>query len=232
METSAPQLGHKTGLKFFKKDFYMVTAPWWMRRLFPGCTWDFKTGEKTIYLSFDDGPHPEITPFVLQELKKYDAKATFFCIGDNVRRYPEVYQQIIEAGHTVGNHTMHHINGWKSTDEAYLDDIKQAGVYIRPGLFRPPYGRIKRSQVKKLTAGTGKDEQVYQIIMWSVLAGDWDVTITPQKCLERVKNAVYPGCIIVFHDSEKANGRMRYALPGVLQHFSKLGYSFKAMPPA
>lgn len=202
----------------------MVTAPWWLRRLFTGCSWDVKTTEKTIYLTFDDGPHPVITPFVLAELKKYNACATFFCIGDNVCKYPETYQQIIEAEHAVGNHTMHHINGWKTTDEVYLADIAKAENYITSPLFRPPYGRLTRSQLKKL-------RNSYQVVMWSVLAGDWDTTITSEKCLERVKRKIYPGCIVVLHDSEKANDRMRYVLPRLLQHFTGLGYSFKALYP-
>lgn len=209
--------------RFLKKDIYFTTTPWWLRKFFPGCIWDIKTTEKTIYLSFDDGPHPTITPFVLNELKKYNAKATFFCIGDNVQKFPDIYQQVITEGHAVGNHTMHHINGWKNTDEDYLNDITAAKKHISSPLFRPPYGRIKRSQLRQLSTTN------YNLatIMWSVLAGDWVATLTPQKCFEQVKHNVYPGCIIVFHDSEKAHERMQYALPKVLEHFNRLGYCFK-----
>jgi peptidoglycan-N-acetylglucosamine deacetylase len=232
MDKQAAHLQENSRQKFFNKDFYLVTAPWWMRLLFQGCIWDIKTAEKAIYLTFDDGPHPVITPFVLKQLELYNAKATFFCIGDNVRRYPETYQQIIAAGHTVGNHTMHHLNGWKTADETYLADIAAAGTFIKSALFRPPYGRIKKSQLKafvtkKSEGNTGTGER--RVIMWSVLAGDWDVTITPQQCFNRVKKAVYPGSIIVFHDSEKADERMRYALPRLLEHYKQLGYAFKAI---
>lgn len=208
-----------------KKSFYLTTTPWWLRALFPGCVWDIKTEEKNVYLTFDDGPHPSITPFVLTQLEKYNAKASFFCIGDNVRKFPETYQQVITAGHTIGNHTMHHINGWKTNDADYIKDIDEAAAYIESSFFRPPYGRIKRSQIKKIKAINGNT----QIIMWSVIAGDWDINITPQHCFERLKKKIYPGCIVVFHDSEKAQERMQYTLPKLLQYLSGEGYNFKAL---
>jgi peptidoglycan-N-acetylglucosamine deacetylase len=223
MNAMAPHFWRQSKVKFFKKDLFFVTTPWWLRKLYPGCIWDFKSSEKTIYISFDDGPHPTITPFVLKVLEQYNAKATFFCIGDNVKKHPEVYQQVIDAGHAVGNHTMHHVNGWKSADKDYLNDISQANEYINTNIFRPPYGRVTQRQIKLLSTGLPH----FSVIMWSVLAGDWVNTITPQKCFEHIKNNVYPGCIVVFHDSEKANERMRYALPRVLEHFSKQGYQFK-----
>jgi peptidoglycan-N-acetylglucosamine deacetylase len=223
MSNNAPGFWQKVKTRFLSKDLYFITTPWWIRKFFPGCIWDIKTTEKTIYLSFDDGPHPTITPFVLNELKKYNAKVTFFCIGDNVRKFPDVYQQVINEGHAIGNHTMHHINGWENTEEDYLNDIKAAKKYISSSLFRPPYGRIKRSQLRRLSTTNYK----LSTIMWSVLAGDWVASLTPEKCFEQVKNNVYPGCIIVFHDSEKAYERMQYALPKVLEHFNRLGYCFK-----
>jgi len=219
----APHFWRESKAKFFKKDLFFVTTPWWLRKFFPGCMWDIKTREKEIYLSFDDGPHPTITPLVLAELKKYNAKATFFCIGDNVRKFPAVYQRVMDEGHAIGNHTMQHINGWKTADEEYINDITAAGKYISSNLFRPPYGRIKKSQLYKLQSADYK----IQTVMWSVLAGDWIATLHPEKCFQQVKRAVYPGCIIVFHDSEKANERMSYALPKLLEHFSAQGYIFK-----
>ena len=219
----APHFWRESNAKFLKKDLFFVTTPWWLRKFFPGCIWDVKTKEKEIYISFDDGPHPTITPFVLATLKKYDAKATFFCIGDNVKKFPAVYQQVIAEGHAIGNHTMHHINGWKTSDDAYLSDIDEAGKYISSNLFRPPYGRIKKSQLRKLQTGSS----TLKTVMWSVLAGDWIATLDPEKCLRQIKKAVYPGCIIVFHDSEKANDRMSYALPKLLEHFAAKGYTFK-----
>jgi peptidoglycan/xylan/chitin deacetylase (PgdA/CDA1 family) len=220
---TAPHFWRESKARFLKKDLFFITTPWWLRKLFTGCVWDIKTKEKVIYLSFDDGPHPAITPFVLNELEKYNAKATFFCIGDNVRKFPETYRQVIEAGHAVGNHTMHHINGWKTEDEKYLGDIAEAGKCIESNLFRPPYGRIKNAQLRQLQTTNPK----LKTIMWSVLAGDWIVTLAPHKCFQQVKSNVYPGCIIVFHDSEKANERMSYALPKLLSHFAKEGYTFK-----
>lgn len=225
MAGTAPLFGQESKTAFYKRDLFFVTTPWWLRKLFPGCIWDIKTEEKAIYLSFDDGPHPTITPFVLQQLQQYNAKATFFCIGDNVRKFPAVYSQVIEEGHKVANHTMHHINGWKSANETYLNDINEAREYIHSGLFRPPYGRIKRSQLRSLQTANYN----MQTVMWSVLAGDWVNTLTPQQCFEQVKRKVYPGCIIVFHDSDKAYERMSYALPRLLEHFSRMGYSFKKM---
>jgi peptidoglycan/xylan/chitin deacetylase (PgdA/CDA1 family) len=219
----APHFWRESKAKFFKKDLFFVTTPWWLRQFFPGCIWDIKTKEKEIYISFDDGPHPSITPFVLATLKKYNAKATFFCIGDNVKKYPAIYQQVIDEGHAIGNHTMHHVNGWKTSDDDYLSDIDQAADYISSNLFRPPYGRIKKSQLQKLQT----QNSTLKTIMWSVLAGDWIATLDPEKCFRQIKNAVYPGCIIVFHDSEKANDRMSYALPKLLEHFTAQGYSFK-----
>jgi peptidoglycan-N-acetylglucosamine deacetylase len=229
MNIIAPHFWQKSKAKFFKKDLYFITTPGWLRKFFPGCVWDIVTKEKKIYLTFDDGPHPIITPFVLAELKKYNAKATFFCIGDNVKKFPQIYQQVIDEGHAIGNHTMHHINGWKNSDEKYLKDIAEANKYIKSNLFRPPYGRIKRSQIKKIKSENCLQPTAnypLQTIMWSVLAGDWVATLTPQKCFEQVKHKIYPGCIVVFHDSEKANERMAYALPKLLKHFTQQGFTF------
>lgn len=191
--------------------------------LYRQCTWSMPANEKKIYLSFDDGPHPEITPFVLDELKKYKAKATFFCIGKNVVAYPEVYKRIIEEGHAVGNHSFNHLNGWKSKDDAYLDDIAEAKKYIDSNLYRPPYGRITRFQLSQMPHPRFRLKPV----MWTVLSGDFDRSITPEKCLRNVIRKSTPGAIIVFHDSEKANTRMRYALTGVLKKFSEQGYGFE-----
>jgi peptidoglycan-N-acetylglucosamine deacetylase len=212
---------------FLKKDRYLVKTPWWMKKLYPGCVWDMPVKEKTLYLSFDDGPHPTITPFVLEQLKKYNAKATFFCIGENVAKYPEVFQQVIDDGHAVGNHTFHHINGWKTDDETYLNDIKEAGQYISSKLFRPPYGRITRSQIKQLSSV----HYPLSIVMWNILAGDWDQSLDPVLCFERVKKKILAGDIIVFHDSEKAWDGMSYSLPKLLEFYTSKGYSFSKIDP-
>ena len=182
--------------------------------------------EKVIYLSFDDGPHPEATPFVLAELKKYNAKASFFCIGKNVAAHQNLYAQIIEQGHTVGNHTYDHVNGWKTNTADYIQNVELAGKLIESNLFRPPYGRITRSQIHKIKADKNLPQE---IIMWDVLSGDFDLTLSAEACTKNVIKNTSAGSIVVFHDSAKAFERLKIALPAVLAHFSNLGYSFKAI---
>jgi peptidoglycan-N-acetylglucosamine deacetylase len=203
--------------------FYMVKTPKWVKKVFSTRIWEMASSGNELFLSFDDGPHPEYTLFVLAELKKYNAKATFFCIGKNVTAFPGIYRRIIEEGHAVGNHTFNHLNGVKSTDAAYLDDIKLAKEYIDSNLFRPPYGRISSFQVKQLM------QPLYRLttIMWTVLSGDFDLKISKEQCLENVLLNAGKGSIIVFHDSEKASERMQYALPKVLEYFSAKGFEFK-----
>lgn len=223
---------------------YLVKAPWFLKACYPSFVWHIRTKEKILYLTFDDGPHETATPFVLNELQQYNAKATFFCIGKNVAAYPEIYQRIIAEGHAVGNHTYNHLNGWKTDDEMYVDDIKKASALITSHLFRPPYGRIKRSQLRKVNSlwAMGKEEWAernnqsftiqhspFSIIMWDVLSGDFDVALQPKRCLANVLYHSKPGSIIVFHDSTKAWERMRFALPRVLDHFSKQGFQFRAI---
>jgi peptidoglycan/xylan/chitin deacetylase (PgdA/CDA1 family) len=201
---------------------YPVKIPWLIKKwVYPNYTWSMPAIEKRIYLSFDDGPHPQATPFVLDTLKQYNAKASFFCIGKNVQTFPEIYKRILLEGHAVGNHTHNHLNGWKTNDAGYFDNIKQAAQYIDSGMFRPPYGRITRFQAKHIQQKLG-----LQIIMWSVLSGDFDINISPTKCLQNVKRNAENGSIIVFHDSEKALERMRYALPELLNYFGNRGYEF------
>ena len=216
----------KALLPFFRQDHFLVRTPWWLKKLYPDCLWDMPRKEKKLYLSFDDGPHPAITPFVLNELRKYNAKATFFCIGENVVKYPEVYRQLLEEGHATGNHTQHHINGWKSADEIYLNDIKAATVFIDSPLYRPPYGRISRSQIRQLKQAGYKDQD-WSIVMWNILAGDWVQELSPEKCYQRISRRIRSGDIIVFHDSEKAWDRMSYCLPLLLEKYSKEGYQFE-----
>ena len=218
----------KTPFNFLKKDRYLVKTPWWLKKLYPGCLWDMPVKEKTLYLSFDDGPHPTITPFVLQQLKKYNAKATFFCIGENVARYPDIFQQLINEGHAVGNHTFHHINGWKSTGNEYMDDIKKADEYIHSLLFRPPYGRMKRAQLSRLKQGENK----MTVVMWNILAGDWVLSLDPAICFERIKRKISEGDIIVLHESDKSWDRMSYSLPKLLEYFTERDICFSKIDPS
>lgn len=195
--------------------------------------WDTPSQKKVIYLTFDDGPIPEVTEWVLNLLKQKDIKATFFCIGDNVQKHPQVFKQILEDGHAVGNHTQHHLKGWKQATEDYISNIALAENTMttllgKPQkstpyfpLFRPPYGKIKRKQAKQLR------KKGYQIIMYRTVAYDWDASVTPEKCLQNVLTHTKPGDLVVFHDSVKASKNMMYALPKVIDYFLEKGYHFK-----
>ena len=205
---------------------YLIKTPWLIRKYYSECIWEIDTKEKNIYLTFDDGPHPEATLFVLEELKKYDAKATFFCIGENVKKYFEVYQQIIDAGHRIGNHTYHHLNGWKTKDEPYLEDVAEAAKIIDSNLFRPPYGRATKFQLSALKGG-----KLNLIpIMWTVLSADFDSSIQSEDCYLNVIKNSKEGSIVVFHDSSKAFGHLQYTLPKVLEYFFLKGFKFKSIP--
>ena len=197
--------------------------------MYPSLIWEKPTKEKILYLTFDDGPHATATPYVLDELKKYNAKATFFCIGKNVAEHPGIYRRIIEEGHRVGNHTYNHLNGWKTKDEIYFQNVFEAAKYIDSDLFRPPYGRVTKFQAAVLQQ-SGKapaiGKQAFKIIMWSLLSGDFDTKLSPAGCLQNIILHAKPGYIIVFHDSTKAWERMSYALPQVLEYFNNKGYRF------
>jgi peptidoglycan/xylan/chitin deacetylase (PgdA/CDA1 family) len=205
---------------------YFIKTPFWLRLIYRSCIWRKSTEDRVLYLSFDDGPHPEATPFVLEELSKFDAKASFFCIGKNVQLHPEIYNAIIAAGHVVGNHTQNHMNGWENHTNHYIKDIQEATKSISSNLFRPPYGRISFAQIKALRSDPGLPQD---IMMWDVLSGDFDTTINGEQCAQNVIQHAGPGSIIVFLDSAKAMDRLRIALPKVLLHFSNLGYQFKTL---
>ena len=204
--------------------FYTPYIPSWFIKLNPTMVWTIPTKEKELYLSFDDGPHKTATPFVLDQLKQHDAKATFFCLGKNVQTHPGIYQRILDEGHTPGNHTFNHLNGWKTKNDLYVRDIGEAAKYIDSKLFRPPYGRISPFVSKML-----RKQLHYKIVMWHVLSGDFDEKLSAQKCLENVLLYAKPGSIIVFHDSSKAWKRMSFALPKILQYYSNKGFLFKAV---
>ena len=206
---------------------YLVKTPWLVRRFWSSYLWKIDTKEKEMYLTFDDGPHPVATPFVLDVLKQYNAKATFFCIGKNVLAHPDIYRRILEEGHQVGNHTQHHVNGWKTENEVYLKDVMEAAKYIDSPLFRPPYGRIRRFQAKYIRKALHKDNS--RIVMWSVLSGDFDTSLTKEDCMLNVTKHAGVGDIIVFHDSEKAFPRLEFALPIVMENFADRGFVFKRL---
>ena len=195
-------------------------SPTILKFLYPDLIWDIKTNKNELFLTFDDGPHPDITPWVIETLKKFNAKATFFCVGENVCKYPDVYKSILKAGHKTGNHSYNHLKGWETKNQEYFENIELAREKISSDLFRPPHGRISRSQIRKL-------KQEYSIIMWSVLSFDFDTRISGEKCFRNSISTKKPGTISVFHDSEKAWKNLEFALPKYLNYFSDLGYKFK-----
>ncbi len=203
---------------------YFVKTPWWLKKIYPHRLWNVDTKEKVIYLTFDDGPHPFATPFVLDELKKYNAKATFFCIGKNLIDYPVTYKRILDEGHSTGNHTQNHLNGWKTTTDTYLADVTEASKHIHSNLFRPPFGRISSLQAKGIKDAMKNKSS--KIVMWDVLSGDFDESLSKEKCLKNVTDKTTNGSIVVFHDSEKAFPLLKHVLPVVLEFFAKSGYRF------
>lgn len=204
---------------------YLVKTPQIIRKMFPNFVWSVSELDRVLYLTFDDGPHPEVTPWVLEQLKPYDAKATFFCVGDNVQKYPDTFDQLLYEGHTVGNHTFNHLNGWTTDNLPYFHNVRHCARLINSEFFRPPYGRLKPKQVQFL-------QRHYQIVMWDVLSGDFDTSINGMQCFRNVAHNAGPGSIVVFHDSEKARKNMMASLPKVLEHFHKLGYRFEALQPS
>ena len=199
-----------------------------IKRLFSNYVWDIPNKDKKVFLTFDDGPIPEITEWTLAQLKNYNAKATFFCIGNNIQKHPDVFNTIIQEGHSIGNHTFNHLNGWKTATQEYINNAKLCDQQIQKAttsnqqtlLFRPPYGKIKSRQAKLLK------QMGYKIIMWDVLSADFDQTITPEQCLNNVISTVKSGSIIVFHDSVKSFKNLEYALPKTLEYLKENGFSF------
>ena len=194
-----------------------------LKRLWPQRVWDISSSKQEIFLTFDDGPIPEVTPWILNTLKDHKAKATFFCIGDNIRKYPELFKRIIAEGHAIGNHTFHHINGWKTPTKDYLEDVKLCTDEIkkksvRTNLFRPPYGKCSSAQAKLIA-------QDNQILMWDIISKDYDSKLSKESCFKRIKYNAKPGSIIVFHDSLKAETNMKYALQKTLEEFSNFKFN-------
>lgn len=215
-------------------NFYWIKTNAIIKKIFSKYIWDIPNAENKIYLTFDDGPIPEITEWVLEELKKHNAKATFFCIGHNIEKHPAVFKKVINDGHSIGNHTFNHLNGWKTSTEKYLENSTQwqaisdafltSNLKMKNGrLFRPPYGKIRKSQSKKLR------QLGYKIVMWDVLSADYDTSISPEKCLKNALDNVNSGSIIVFHDSIKAFPNLKYTLPKALEYWSSKGYTFEKL---
>ncbi len=201
---------------------YLVKTPKFIQELFPNFTWRIPSSEKVLYLTFDDGPIPVVTPWVLEQLAAYNAKATFFCVGDNIQKHPEVFEQVKAAGHAVGSHTMNHQNGWTTDNIPYFHNVRHAANLTKTVLFRPPYGKLRPRQAQFL-------QRHYRIVMWDVLSGDFDPNISAEQCLQNVTRNAGPGSIVVFHDSVKAEEKLRVTLPKVLAHYSALGYRFEAL---
>lgn len=204
---------------------YLHRTPKFLQLLFPDILWRGDDQLPTIYLTFDDGPIPEATPWVLDALTAYNAKATFFMVGDNCRKYPKLFTKVREAGHSLGNHTFNHLRGWTTDDAAYLDNYFLADKALgEPGrkLFRPPHGQLRFSQYKKI-------RQQAKVVMWDVLPGDFDKNMTAEKCLRKSIKWTRPGSIIVFHDSVKTIKILKQVLPEYLEHFSSKGYKFAAL---
>ena len=200
-----------------------VRLPGFLTSLFKEAVWRFKEVGQTVYLTFDDGPIPEVTPWVLDLLDKEAIKATFFCVGENVQRYPDVYRQIVERGHSVGNHTFNHLQGYKQVDQDYFNNIEKAGNYIDSDLFRPPHGLLKVSQYNYL-------KKKYRVIMWDLITCDYDSRLKPEEVLKNVTDFVRTGSILTFHDSEKAKYNLMNALPPAIKWIKDQGYRFEAIP--
>jgi len=208
----------KTGLmsEYYKK------VPFFLRWIYSKAIWKINTSEKVLYLTFDDGPNNEVTSFVLEELKKYNAKATFFCLGHRAISNPDLIERLLEVGHGIGNHSFSHLNGFTTRKKDYLDDIYRADEVLKSKLFRPPYGKMKLPQYNKI-----KDK--FKIVMWDVMPGDFDASIDGEQCFKNVVDNASRGSIIVLHDSEQAFPRLKIALPKLLKHYTELGYRFEKL---
>lgn len=201
---------------------YLTKTPRFIQNLFPTYIWSMAKATKKVFITFDDGPIPEVTPWVLDELDKYNAKGTFFCVGDNIRKNPEVYNEVVRRGHAIGNHTFNHLSGWNTENIKYFHNIRKCARLTKSNLFRPPYGRIKPSQSQFLS-------RHYKIVMWDILSGDFDQNISAEECFQNVVSNVRSGSIIVFHDSLKSEEKLRIVLPRVLEYLTNKGYQLKAV---
>ncbi len=201
---------------------FLTRPPKIIRSILKNSIWRIENLEPTIYLTFDDGPIPELTPWVLDLLKKYKIKATFFCVGENITKYPDLYKRIIDEGHKTGNHTQNHLKGWKTKNKFYFRNVEECNKLVNSRLFRPPYGRIKLSQFKFLSTN-------YKIVFWDVLSHDYNINISPETCLDNSIKYTRNGSIIVFHDNLKAERNLKHTLPLYIEHFLKFNYIFSTL---
>ena len=199
------------------------SIPFWFQNLFPKLTWQLPGSDsRDVYLTFDDGPHPEISLWVAEQLEKHQIKATFFCVGDNVRKFPETAEKLIQKGHRLGNHTMHHLKGWNTNQQVYTKDVAACAAYVNSKLFRPPYGRISKAQIKLLSGQ-------YRIVMWSILSCDFNQSLNPEKALQGLFRKTRNGSIVVFHDSVKAEKNLKSMLPRYLEFLNENGFICKTL---
>lgn len=196
---------------------YLVKTPPILKTIFADFVWHIDTDIKEVYLTFDDGPIPGLTPWVLDILAEYNSKATFFCVGENVKKHRSIFDRIIQEGHTIGNHTYNHLNGWNTENEVYIQNVAECDNFMETNLFRPPYGKMKPSQSSVI-----KSEKT--VVMWDVLSGDFDLSITKEKCLTNVIENYSQGSVIVFHDNIKAEEKLKYVLPSFLEHLAENGF--------
>jgi peptidoglycan/xylan/chitin deacetylase (PgdA/CDA1 family) len=201
---------------------FKYKIPYILQLFYPNYTWKVNTQQKMVYYTFDDGPHPEITTWVLSELAKYNAKATFFMVGANIEKYPEIVEKVKQSGNAIGNHTFNHLNGWKTKDENYFENINKCKEFIESHLFRPPYGRIKSKQAKHIL-------KKFKVIMWDRLSRDYDANLNIDESLKAMKTLPAKGSIFVFHDSEKAFKNLKILLPELLKFYSLNGYQFEKL---
>ena len=205
---------------------YVHKTPKLLQLLYPGLTWHRSRKEKKVYLTFDDGPVPNATDFVLDTMKSMGVKGNFFCVGDNVRKHRATYEKLQESGHRIANHTFNHLNGWQTGDEEYYENIhaceKLLGRDNHPPLFRPPYGKIKRNQAKEVL-------KTHEVIMWDVLSGDFDPALEDDVCLKRSIDATKNGSIIIFHDSNKTYNKLKYVLPRYIEKILSRGMTFELL---
>ncbi len=206
-----------------------IKTKWWLRLFFPNYTWKINTPHNSVYLTFDDGPIPEVSQWVLDLLKQEDIKATFFCIGENIQKHPEIFNRIVTENHAVGNHTFNHLNGWKTSTKDYLVNFELCERTIQKSkiknqkIFRPPYGKISPSQSKAIR------KKGYKIIMWDIISYDFDIKTSSEKCMQNVLENVESGSIIVFHDSLKAKTNLKYTLPKVIKNLKEKGFTFEVI---